>query len=139
MLDLATLRARGILGLDADTFEALIAECERLRDFPARWASLTDSECAAALRAAPRVAGEWERVGWTEEIAIVQDNWVRVQVGRSSIAADVCRSRIDGEEYWIGVRVDGGYCEGPDPFPTLDLARAACDAALVAAGWRGIG
>ena len=128
MLDLPALRRDGILGLDAGTFEELLAECERLRDFPARWASMGDAECAAALRAAPRVAGEWHERG----------RWCVRHGERDRVVALCSEAGARSSRRWRWTMCDDAG--GPNGYADSESeARSACDAALRAAGWRVIG
>ena len=97
----------------------------RTRDWPAFWRTLSDAECAAALRAAPRVAGEWEPVpGSTNGYAF------KHSIGRVDALA-MTWQREDGR--WSASALSREF---PSRFPSERAARSACDAALRAAGWR---
>ena len=94
------------------------------KDWPAFWASLTDADAAACLRAAPRVAGEWE-----SDPDSVHPTGQRRQGGCSPAAYLIPVARV--WEWWLAEDESLTSRE-----PTAALARSACDAALRAAGWR---
>lgn len=98
------------------------------RDWPTFWQSLTPAETAAALRAAPRVAGEWTygHENW--------DGWVRA---RSGAPLRFPLAQVQGDEatgfHW---KVDAPEIEAYGSGPTtLHDAQEACDFELRQAGW----
>lgn len=94
------------------------------RDWPTFWQSLTAQETAAALRAAPKVAGEWRDV----------PGGARRDVSGGAYAPFIAvavpaQGRRDFQwAAYIGVGVFG-FAD------SLDAAKSAADAALRAAGW----
>jgi len=91
------------------------------KGWPAFWSALTPQEVAAALMAAPRVAGEWVDRGpdsrrlWNGEVIVSVIDCGDEHVWRTNS--------------WV---VDAN-CNGTAP--SLPEAQAAADAALTAAGW----
>ena len=106
------------------------------RDWPTFWQSLTPAEVAAALRAAPRVAGPWRNAECSGEC-----------VGRCTCQFMALRDRITPEG--LGVqdapaieRMGGGYAfwdlltdDWSQTFESIDDAKKACDENARAAGW----
>lgn len=90
-----------------------------IQDWPAFWQSLTPAECADALRAAPRVAGEWVEYadGYARDPVIGGDGLPIAEV------------TFAGEWFVYGDHADNGKGERSKE------CRDAADAALVAAGW----
>lgn len=93
------------------------------RDWPAFWQSLTPQECAEALRAAPRVAGEWVGFG---------DQWSRSDFRDGSRCVAKVWATWYGPDQFAWSAVHGGDRNQAD---TPAAAKLAADAALVAAGW----
>jgi len=95
-----------------------------IQDWPAFWQSLTPAETAAALRAAPKVAGPWStphaRTGY----------WVRRAAITSEVVAKV--ESEDGKDRYYASILDADSSGQTD---SLWAAQAAADAALVAKGW----
>lgn len=89
------------------------------RDWPTFWQSLTPAECADALRAAPRVAGEWVEYA---------DGYARDPIigGDGLPIADVTH---DGHWTVYGDQPGNGHGESSRE------CRDAADAALIAQGW----
>jgi len=98
--------------------------CSPIQDWPAFWQSLTPAETAAALRAAPKVAGPWStphaRTGY----------WVRRAAITSEVVAKV--ESEDGKDRYYASILDADSSGQTD---SLWAAQAAADAALVAKGW----
>ena len=95
------------------------------RDWPTFWQSLTPAEVRDALRAAPRVAGEWAQHGYG-------DTWTRSDVASQTCAKAFPTWYAPGNHRFAMMIGDKILDEG---FASIADAKSAADAALVAAGW----
>jgi len=114
--------APDLIDPDRDAWDlGLKARCEP----EAFWSALTPAQALALLRAAPKVAGAWTSLG---KSAYRSDHAGRVIAAATPApwcGAHSAQTTADGATATLATeRVD-----------TLDGAKAAADAALVAAGW----
>lgn len=131
--DVADFAEHGTGALPAERagMRRLVALVEAIEDDPAAfWPMITRAQALALLGAAPRVAGEWvpdDRHGRSGA------RYTKTPVGSLDVAGTWVLDDRFGWHAHVGQSIYDPDAEGTAD--TLDAAKAAADAALVAAGW----